>query len=199
MARETDDDPADEPRVDPATGLASRWAWDEVFRHEEHRFARYGRPVTVLVAELEGLDSLASLLGPEAADRLILPVAAAMRRSARISDFLARVGHARFVALMPETDEMVAINYAERVRSACDMWLESGRVGVHLAVGWAQPVAGGRLSDAMHVADDRLNADRHRPKPRTQPSMAAPLATGARAATDESRESSREGGWTTPT
>ena len=196
VRRETDGDAADEPLIDPATGFATRRAWDEVFRHEEHRFARYGRPVTLLVAELEGLDSLASLLGQDAADRLIQPVAAAMRRSARISDFLARTGHARFVALLPETDEMAAINYAERVCSACDTWLEAGRVGVHLALGWAQPIAGGRLSDAMRVADDRLNADRHRPSPRTPPSTAAPLSTDEGLLADEGNQGLREGGWT---
>jgi diguanylate cyclase (GGDEF)-like protein len=172
---EADDDAVDEPLGDPETGFATRRAWDEVFRHEEHRFARYGSPVTLLVAELEGLDSLTSILGQDAADRLIPPVAAAMRRNARSADFLARTGHARFVALLPETDEVAAINYAERVCSACDMWLEAGGVGVRLAVGWAQPIAGGRLSDAMRVADDRMNADRHRQFPRAAPSPAVPV------------------------
>lgn len=171
---EAEDDAADEPLVDPATGFATRRAWDEVFRHEEHRFARYGRPVTLLVVELEGLDSLAAMLGQGAADRLIPPVAASMRRSARAADFLARAGHTRFVALLPETDEVAAINYAERVCSECDMWLEAGGVAVRLAVGWAQPIAGGHLADAMRLADDRMNADRRRQCPRAAPSTAVP-------------------------
>ena len=174
-AREAEDDDTHGPLVDPATGLATRRAWDEVFRHEEHRFARYGRPVTLLVAELEGLDALAAMLSQAAADRLIPPVAATMRRSARTADFLARTGHTRFVALLSETDEVAAINYVERVRSACDMWLEASGVAVRLIVGWAQPTAGGCLADAMRLADDRMNADRRRQCIRGAPTTAAPL------------------------
>jgi diguanylate cyclase len=165
----------DGPHVDPVTGFASRRAWDEVFRREEHRFARYGGPVTLIVAELEGLDAVASILGQDVADRLIPPVAEEMRRCARVADFLARTGHARFVALLPETDEVSAINYAERLSSACDQWLEAGGVGVRLAVGWAQPIAGGRLADAMRVAEDRMNLDRHRQFRRSARPTAVPV------------------------
>lgn len=172
---ETETDSPDEPLVDAATGFATRRAWDEAFRNEEHRLARYGRSVTLLVAELDGLDALAARLGQGAADRLIPPVAAAMRRNARAADVLARTGHTRFVALLPETDEVAAINYVERVRSACDMWLEAGAVAVRLAVGWAQPTVGGRLADALRLADDRMNADRRRQGRAAPPPAAAVL------------------------
>ncbi|MGA3030655.1 MAG: diguanylate cyclase [Candidatus Limnocylindrales bacterium] len=158
-----------ETLVGPTSGFATCRAWDEAFVHEQDRFARYGRPVTLLVAELEGLDSLASILGQDAADRLVPPVEAAMRRNARIADSLARTGPARFVALLPETDEVAARSYAERVRSACNSWLEAGGVGVRLALGWAQPIAGGRLADALRLADDRMNTDRRRQGFRTPP------------------------------
>jgi len=148
--------------VDPETGFATRRAWDEAFRHEDNRLARYHRPVTVVVAELDGLGALAARLGQGTADRLILPVAMTMRSNARTADILARVGHTRFVALLPETDEIAAINFLERVRTACDIWLASGAVAVRLAIGWAQPPVGGTLGDALRLAYDRLNDDRRR-------------------------------------
>jgi diguanylate cyclase (GGDEF)-like protein len=156
------DERPDDVLVDPITGLGSRRAWNEAFRSEESRHARYRRPVTVMVAELDGLDSLASRFGQETADRLIPPVGAVMQRSARAADVLARTGHTRFLALLPETDEISATNYVERVRSACDMWLAAGGVDVRLAVGWAQPPVGAHLSDALRLADARMNADRRR-------------------------------------
>jgi diguanylate cyclase (GGDEF)-like protein len=161
--------------VDAATGFLARRAWDEALRHEEQRFARYGRPVTLVVAELDGLDSLAARLGQGAADRLIPPVAKAMRRNARAADLLARTGHTRLVALLPETDEVAAVNYVERVRAACDMWLEAGAIAVRLAVGWAQPTVGGRLADALRLADDRMNVDRRRQGVRGAPPIAVPV------------------------
>ncbi len=154
-------DPAE--TLDAATrGIVTGRAWDEAFINEQDRFRRYGRPVTLLVAELEGLDSLAAILGQDAADRLIAPVEAALRRDARGADSITRIGPARFAALLPETDELAASRYAERVCHACNAWLEAGGVGVRLAIGWAQAIPGGRLADALRLADDRMNADRRR-------------------------------------
>jgi len=176
---------AQDELVDPVTGFETRRAWEETFRNEDNRLARYGRPVTVLVAELDGLDALAERLGQGAADRLILPVATAIRRNARSADVIARLGHARFVAVMPETDEVAAINFIERVRTACDMWLEAGAVAVRLAIGWASPPAGGKLGDALRVADERMNADRRRqlraPAPTSSTTVTVPQATAPEA------------------
>jgi diguanylate cyclase (GGDEF)-like protein len=172
---ETEDTDDEETLVVPTTGFATRRAWNEAFRHEEHRPDRHGWLVTLVVAEIDGLDSLAARLGQGAADRLIPPVETVMRRNARAADVLARTGHARFVALLPETDEIAAINYVERVRSECDTWLEAGGLAVRLALGWAQPLAGGSLADALRLADDRMNADRRRQGFCTPPVTAVPL------------------------
>ena len=191
--READDDAAYEPLFDPATGFASRRTWDQVVRREERRFARYGRPVTIVVAELEGPDALAGMLGEDEAERLILTVSETMRRSARAADFFARTGRMRLVAMLPETDEVAAINYVERVRSASDMWLEASGVAVRLAIGWAQPmaggrlaaalhfaqpIAGGRLADALRLADDRMKADCRLQCIPVAPTAAAPHRRG---------------------
>ena len=177
-APETEGAENEETLVDPATGFATRRAWDEIFHHEEHYFARYGRPVTLVVAELEGVDSLAAVLGESAANRLIPPLAAAMQQSARESDFLARTGHTLFVALLRETDEVAAINQVERVRSECDKWLEAGGLAVRLALGWAQPRIGGSLADALRLAGDRMNADRRRQGFRAPRATAVPFTYG---------------------
>lgn len=159
-APELEDTPELETLVDPVTGLGARLAWGEALRNEEHRLERYRHPTTVLVGELHGLEALAERLGQDAADRLIPPVADALRRNARSADVLTRVGHARFFALLPETDEIAAINYVERVRAACDMWLEAGAVAVRLVLGWASPPAGGTLDDALTLALERMNGAR---------------------------------------
>ena len=53
-----------------------------------------------------------------------------IRRLARSADHVARLGPGRFAVLLPETDEVAAINYVERVRRACDLWLESGAMAL---------------------------------------------------------------------
>ena len=108
------------PTIDPETGLDNQLSWSMAITIEEARSGRYGRPVSVVIAELDGLDKLAELLGADVADKLIQPVADALRSNARAADRVARLSHTRFGVLLVETDEIRAINYVERVRSACD-------------------------------------------------------------------------------
>ena len=148
--------------TDPATGLDNRLAWDRAVYMENERKRRYGRPVSVVIAELYGLDALAERVGHEAADRLVPAIAEALRRYGRTTDRVARVGHARFHVLLPETDEVRAINYVERVRQACDLWLESGAVALSLSMGWASPGPDDDIEIAMVMAEDRLLAEHRR-------------------------------------
>lgn len=147
---------------DPQTGLDAPSTWTRWLHEEETRVRRYHRPATVVLVELESLDRLVERLGPAAADRLIPPVAATMRRHARESDRVARLGPARFGAILPETDEVRAINYVERVRSTCDLWLASGAVSLRLSMGWAEMNASHLLEATLAAAEDRLNAERRR-------------------------------------
>jgi diguanylate cyclase (GGDEF)-like protein len=148
--------------TDPTTGLDNRLAWDRAVYQENERKRRYGRPVSVVIAELYGLDALAERVGHDAADRLVPAIAEALRRYGRTTDRVARVGHARFHVLLPETDEVRAINYVERVRQACDLWLESGAVALSLSMGWASPGPDDDIEVAMVMAEDRLLAEHRR-------------------------------------
>jgi diguanylate cyclase (GGDEF)-like protein len=171
---------------DPQTGLEAPATWQRWLREEDARVRRYRRPATVVLIELEGLDRLVERLGPEAADRLIPPVAATMRRHARESDLVARLGPSRFGAILPETDEVRAINFVERIRSACDLWLSAGAVSLRLSMGWAETNPARSIDTAVQAAEERLNAERRRgqlaetapeaesgPAPITRPSPAA--------------------------
>jgi diguanylate cyclase (GGDEF)-like protein len=140
--------------------------WEVRVRDEEARLARYRRPVSVVLVELDGLGRLAERLGPDAAERIVPPVGQTLVRGARAADHVARIGTSRFAILLPETDEIQAINYVERVRAECDRWLAAGAVSMRLAIGWACPTPGGDLRTATRLAEDRLNADRRQEFPR---------------------------------
>jgi diguanylate cyclase (GGDEF)-like protein len=156
----------------PAMGSASTWAtWlDE----EAARTVRYQRPVTIVLAELAGLDRLADRVGSAAADRLIPPVALTIRRHARAADRLARLSTARFGVLLVETDEVSAINYVERIRSNCDVWLAAGAVSLRLSVGWAEIRPDRTVEASVREAEQRLFDDRRR----TEPAEPAPASDG---------------------
>jgi len=130
-------DPIEEPSNDALTGLLSPNRWARVIADEDARVRRYRRAATIVMIELDGLDRLTARLGDAAGERLVPAVADTIQRLAREADFVARLGDGRFADLLPETDEIQAINYAERVRRTCDLWLESGAVALRLAMGWA--------------------------------------------------------------
>ncbi len=148
--------------MDDATGLDSRAAWERILAEENARYVRYRRPVGIVMAELDGFTRFEDGFGTEASRRVVAAVGGAMRRSARRTDHIAHVGGGRFLVLLPETDEIQAINYVERIRGECDRWLDAGAVALRLSVGWASPSAVGELDTAVRTAEERMYAERRR-------------------------------------
>ena len=153
-----------EPQKDPATGFDLPPAWSRWIAEEEARVRRFHRAATVVIVELAGIDRLVERLGLETAQRLIPPIAVTMRRNGREVDHFVRLGSSRFGVLLTETNEIAAINYVERIRAACDLWLASGAVALHLAIGWAEINQGQNGAAAIEEAEQRLFADRDRPR-----------------------------------
>ena len=150
-----DDAPAPN-RADVLTGLLLPSEWNRILGDEDARVRRYGRPATIVLIELDGLDRLTGALGQGAGDRVTRAVADTLSRHARGADQLARLELGRFGVLLIETGEVEAVNYVERVRSACELWLESGAIALRLAIGWAAPPVDGTLTDAVTKAEERI-------------------------------------------
>jgi diguanylate cyclase (GGDEF)-like protein len=166
---EPEGEPTPEPELvdvttgkDPLTGLLDPAAFTRLVAAEDLRVHRYHRPATVVIFELGGLDRLIARLGPDAADRVVPALADTMRRLARDVDLVARLAPSRFAILLPETDEVAAINYVERVRRACELWLESGAIALTLAAGWAGTDGDPTLVEAQRLATERMYTELRR-------------------------------------
>lgn len=122
--------------------LDTRTDWDDALHHEDARVARYGRPASVLVIAIDGAP------GP-LADRVAQAVGTAIRKAARETDRVARVGPGRFHVLLPETDEPEATAVAARITAAC------GDTRLHLVS--ASPSRGQTLIDALALAVARVD------------------------------------------
>ena len=149
-------------RTDPLTGMLLPREWNLILADEGARVRRYGRPATVVLVELDGLDRMTSILGVDAADRILPAVADSISRHARGADHVARLGTGRFGILLPETNEVEAVNFVERIRQVCELWLESGAIAMRLAIGWASPAADDSLGDAFNEAERRMYAELRR-------------------------------------
>jgi diguanylate cyclase (GGDEF)-like protein len=148
--------------VDALTGLPGPGEFTRLVAAEDARIQRYHRDATVVIFELGGLDRLIDRLGSDAADRVVPALADTMRRLARDVDHVARLAPGRFGVLLAETDEVAAINYVERVRRACELWLESGAIALSLATGWAGTSGDPTLVEAQRLATDRMYVELRR-------------------------------------
>jgi len=137
-------------------GLADSATWDRAIREESARMARFGHPITVVMAELRHIDALADRLGRDTAERVTTETARLLVKQGRASDRLAWLGDARFGVLLLETEENRACGYVERVRVAADSWLESAGLSVRLSLGWASPAEGGDVVAAAATAQQRM-------------------------------------------
>jgi diguanylate cyclase (GGDEF)-like protein len=141
---------------DHVTGLEGLDAWKRELVAEIARAARYRRPLTVVVFEVEGVTEPSEDAGEEAARHLLHEAAQALRRESRTSDLLFRIGLTRFGVILTETDEVTAINYVERVRDGLLPSLPIDGTGLRLSFGWASPVSGESADALVRRADHRM-------------------------------------------
>jgi GGDEF domain-containing protein len=126
---------------------------------EGARVRRYKRPATIVLVEIAGLAPLARQWGPDVAERTLFVAARTLTKEIRTSDHIARIEAIRFGILLTETTEIAAINFVERARVACERELRVASEIVAVAFGWASPPAKGDLSDAVTVAEKRLESE----------------------------------------
>lgn len=138
-------------------GLGGRATWDRAVREESARAARFGRPVTVVMAELPDLDHLADHLGRDVADRVVVETARLLSSEGRAVDRIAWLGAARFGVLLLETEETRAPGYVDRVRATADDWLQSAGLTIRLSLGWASPADGSDVFAATTLARQRMH------------------------------------------
>jgi len=131
--------------------LADPAAWSRTIREESARVARFGHPVTVVIAELPHLDMLADRFGRGVADRVATETARLLASETRAADRIARLGDARVGVMLLETEGVAAARYIERVRTATDRWLESSGLSIRMSFGSA--VAGERRDVVAAAAD----------------------------------------------
>ena len=104
--------------TDQLTGLANRRAAVEVLDRELQAQRRYGRPVAVVLADIDHFKRVNDTHGHSVGDQVLFEVARELRRRARDADVVARWGGEEFLIVAPEVDQDGALVLAERCRSA---------------------------------------------------------------------------------
>ena len=92
-----------EALVDSLTGLANRRAFDRRLAEEWKRSERYGRPLGLVMLDLDGFKQLNDTRGHKEGDRVLREAASRLNERLRGIDLAARLGGDEFAALCPET------------------------------------------------------------------------------------------------
>ena len=106
----------EEARVDPKTGLYNARHFAAQLREELERAARFERPLTVVMADLDLLRDINNSYGHLAGDAVLKGLAEIFMKQLRHYDVPARFGGEEFAILLPETTPEQALEIAERIR-----------------------------------------------------------------------------------
>jgi diguanylate cyclase (GGDEF)-like protein len=103
---------------DHKTGLLNARGIDERANEELARARRFGRPLSLLMIDIDNLRSINNRYGHLAGDAVLVAVADSFNASMRDYDLCARFGGDEFVIVLPETPADQAVEIAERVKAA---------------------------------------------------------------------------------
>ena len=104
--------------TDSLTDLLNRRAFLSIATDAFDYFRRYGRPIAMLVIDLDHFKSVNDSHGHRAGDVVIKRVGELIEENLRTTDKAARFGGEEFVVLLREVDEAGAQTFAKRLRAS---------------------------------------------------------------------------------
>jgi diguanylate cyclase (GGDEF)-like protein len=144
---------------DPLTGLLNRRGFQRLIDLELERSSRSGRPVSLVVGDLDGFKQVNDRLGHMGGDMALERVGSIMNRAKRKIDGVARLGGEEFALVLPDTDEHAAFVVAERIRTGVENDFKKRPVQLTMSLGVASyPEQGASLEELLHAADHGLYA-----------------------------------------
>jgi diguanylate cyclase (GGDEF)-like protein len=148
-------------RTDAKTGLLNPTSWQQEAEREIARALRVGRPLAVVIADLDHFKAVNDTYGHLIGDQLLIAAADALRASSRSYDVLGRFGGEEFVALLPDTDPFEAQRITRRLGrqvAAATVPADDGEpVQVTVSIGAAVlGTNGSDLTELLHAADIAL-------------------------------------------
>ncbi|MDG1944827.1 MAG: GGDEF domain-containing protein [Halioglobus sp.] len=117
--------------LDPLTHIGNLRGFERDIAREISRAHRAGKPVTVLLIEIDEFEDLYEHYGERRGQFVIRKVAERLSSNLRATDLLARLGRSKFALLIPVSGEVVGREIAERMRKDVDGFsIDDGRGAV---------------------------------------------------------------------
>jgi diguanylate cyclase (GGDEF)-like protein len=164
--------------VDPLTGLLNRRGFSEATARMIDREAKAGRPITVMIFDIDHFKSVNDRFGHAAGDDVLKFFSDVVVNNLRISDLVGRVGGEEFAALLPCTVEE-ALVAAERVREAFEasgIKVDDAPLETTVSIGIAGGPAQTELEVLMASADTALYQAKRGGRNRVEVAAEQPLS-----------------------
>ena len=147
---------------DGLTGLYNHRHFQEMLRKEISEASRYGRPLSLILFDIDYFKKVNDGYGHPAGDAVLKHVASYAAEAVRTSDVLARYGGEEFAIILPETHARDAVVLGERIRRGIEtMKIDLGgtqpplRVTVSVGLSSLKPGASENAQGVMIEAADK--------------------------------------------
>lgn len=145
--------------TDPKTGLYNTRHFNQAMREEMRRAERFGRPLSIIMADMDLLRNINNSFGHLAGDLALKGTADIIHANMREYDVASRFGGEEFAIMLPETDAEQALAVAERIRKQVEVTCFSVSTSVKpievtISLGVASyPAHGMDANEVIHQAD----------------------------------------------
>ena len=164
--------------IDPLSGMFNRRGFAEACTRVIEREAKAGRPVSVMIFDIDHFKGINDRFGHPAGDEILKLFATVVVNNLRISDLSGRIGGEEFAALLPcSLEEGVLV--AERVREAFEtsgIVCDEGPVDTTVSIGVAGGPAGTELEVLLAAADTALYQAKRGGRNRVEAAEELPLS-----------------------
>jgi len=149
--------------LDALTGLYNRRSGEQRLASEVLRAQRTGRPLTILVLDLDGLKAVNDRFGHAAGDELIRKFAQCLNKAIRGSDLAVRYGGDEFLVLLPDCKNEEVRCVLTRL-SGHKLECQGVSVAIAFSAGWGTLRSGESPVDLVKRADDALYVNKRASK-----------------------------------
>lgn len=145
--------------TDPLTGLSNRRCFDRMFLEYVLAFDRIGRPVGLMLFDLDKFKDVNDTYGHDVGDEVLKAVGQCLSDFARHRDVAARLGGEEFALIVTNMSGPGLVSFAERIRQAISrLTIQVGdvRLRITVSVGLSSSTSGDDCAAIFKRADINL-------------------------------------------
>ena len=151
---------------DGLTSLYNRRAFDQRLADEVQRAARYWRPLSLMMIDIDHFKDYNDCYGHPQGDQVLRSMAGMFAGCVRATDFVARYGGEEFAIILPETSLASAVTVARLIQArvaghvfsatvARAEWAKAGAPSITVSLGVAEHSDGRPTAEALLQAADQ--------------------------------------------